>query len=132
MTDKKLPDATPDRTPCTGRDPARDKARDKARQRKIVANSSDKAARKNAPRIKALANRMLRRKDRARLLGAAEDAVPAPAGLKSRVRHWGTDNAAARREERTAERAFLDRTTVGEGTHGRRRAQGHASRRHDD
>lgn len=104
------------------RDPQADKARDLARQRKIASNSSDKAARKHAPRIKADANRKLRRDDKAALRADPDDAVPAPEGLKARSRHWGSHNAADQRERRQDERAFLDATPVGDGPRGRRRA----------
>ncbi len=115
----------------TDRDPARDKARDTARQRKIAANSSDKAARKHAPRIKAGANRKLRRDDKAALRLEPDEAAPAPEGLKARARHWGSDNAAGRREGRAAERALLDAVPVGEGPRGRIRVQGVAPQRHE-
>lgn len=106
------------------RDPEADKSRDLARQRKIASNSSDKAARKHAPRIKAEANRKVRRDDKAALRVDPEDAALAPEGMKARARHWGTHNAADQRERRSEERAFLDATPVGEGPSGRLRAQG--------
>ena len=62
------------------RDPEADKARDLARQRKIASNSSDKAARKHAPRIKAEANRKLRRDDKAALRTDPDAAATAPEG----------------------------------------------------
>ncbi|MCW1933334.1 hypothetical protein [Pararhodobacter zhoushanensis] len=105
------------------RDPAREKAKTNARQRKICSNSSDKASRKNAPRIKAAGNRSLRRLDKAALALAPEDAALQPEGLKTRPRPWGTDNAAVRRADRADERAWLDATPIGEGERpGRRRA----------
>lgn len=106
------------------RDPEADKARDLARQRKIAANSSDKAARKHAPRIKAEANRKLRRDDKAALRADPDDAASTPEGLRARARHWGSHNAADQRERRQEERAFLDATPVGDGPRGRLRAPG--------
>ncbi len=104
------------------RDPAAEKARDRKRQRKITANSSDKAARRNAPRIKAVANRQVRRADRQALADQPEDVASRPDGLHTRPRHWGTENAAQRRAERQAERAWLDDNPV-EDLKGRGRAQ---------
>ena len=104
------------------RDPKAEKERDRKRQRKIAANSSDKAARKNAPRIKAMANRQVRRADRQALADQPDDAASQPEGLQTRPRHWGTENAAERRAERQAERAWLDDNPV-EDRKGRGRAQ---------
>lgn len=114
----------------TERDPQAEKARDLKRQRKIAANSSDKAARKHAPRIKALGNRQTRRLDKQVLARTPEDAAERPEGLKIRPRHWGTDNAAERRAERDRERAWLDANPV-EERRGRGRAQ-HRPWRHED
>ncbi|MCA2010684.1 hypothetical protein LCM17_04245 [Cereibacter sphaeroides] len=104
------------------RDPQADKARDLKRQRKIASNSSDKAARKNAPRIKAMGHRQVRRLDKEALARAPEEAADRPEALKTRYQHWGTENAAERRAERDAERAWLDATPV-EEVRGRHRAQ---------
>lgn len=106
----------------TDRDPQAEKARDRQRQRKIAANSSDKAARKHAPRIKAMGNRQTRRLDKQALALAPEEAAERPEGLKTRPRHWGTENAAERRAERDRERAWLDANPV-EDRQGRGRAQ---------
>jgi hypothetical protein len=88
-------------TPSSNRDPRAKKARDNARQRKIAANSSDKAARRHARTIKAGANRSIRRADK-QVLAQAEDgfedsADQINAAHKSKPQHWGTDNAAKRR-----------------------------------
>lgn len=111
------------------RDPRKDKDRDLARQRKIASNASDKAARRNVPLHKAMANRGIRRTDRADLRAAAlADPETDTIALSLADRHgtkwksWGSDNAAEHREARDAERAFLD-ATAGDGPQGRRRAQ---------
>ena len=80
------------------RDPSADKARDLGRQRKIMPVRNDKSARRNAPLIKAMGNRAVRRADRqtvgADYEGSADDL--ARADLK-RINHWGTEPAADRR-----------------------------------
>ncbi len=91
------------------RDPERDKARDLKRQRKIANSGSDKAARKAAPRIKAMANRQLRRKDRAELSTFVDQPesddhiLPDLAQAhRDKPRHWGSTLAAEHRENRDA------------------------------
>ena len=96
------------------RDPQTKKAKDNARQRKIAGNSSDKASRKNAPRIKAMANRSVRRADKIKIAVSGEqleenaDALRVEHRFKDR--HWGTHNAAEQRSLRDEERALLDAT----------------------
>ncbi|MFK7753143.1 MAG: hypothetical protein AB8B51_11405 [Sedimentitalea sp.] len=80
------------------RDPRRKKARDLARQRKIACNGSDKAARKHAPLIKALANRRIRRIDAAQLDADTQDNADQMAlQHRRKAKHWGSDNAAQKR-----------------------------------
>ncbi|MBM2577874.1 hypothetical protein JQC91_16320 [Jannaschia sp. Os4] len=80
------------------RDPSAEKARDLGRQRKIASNGSDKAARRNAPRIKAMGHRTVRRADKLAVgtdyEGSADDRT---ATDRRRVTHWGSDLAADRR-----------------------------------
>lgn len=111
------------------RDPRKDKDRDLARQRKIASNSSDKAARRNVPLHKAVANREIRRTDKADLRTAATaDPEADTIALTLADRHgtkwksWGSIPAADHREDRAAERAHLD-ATAGDGPQGRLRAQ---------
>ena len=111
------------------RDPRADKDRDLARQRKIAANGSDKAARRTVPQRKAMANREIRRTDRADLRTAAltdpgaDTIAPDLAAEHGRKwKSWGSTRAADHREARTAERAYLD-ATAGDDPAGRRRAQ---------
>lgn len=88
-----------DRDDTAPRDPAAKKARDNARQRKIATNSSDKASRRNAPRIKAAANRKIRRADKQAIdpeLEASADQINLEHQRK--LKHWGSDNAAEHRE----------------------------------
>ena len=89
------------------RDPEASKARDLRRQRKIANNGSDKAARKAAPQIKAMANRQIRRTDRAALatlvdLPEGEERIPPDLAQahRDKPRHWGSTNAAEHRENR--------------------------------
>ncbi len=94
------------------RDPGRKKARDTGRQRKIMTNSSDKASRRNAPVIKAMANRRIRRTDRQAL--AEPEAIEESADRirqdhKRKARHWGSVNAATHRTERAeAQRIYRE------------------------
>lgn len=108
------------------RDPQRKKARDAVRQRKIASNSSDKAARRHAPAIKAAANRKARRLDRQQISDADDLEMLSDQDIAAyhrvKPRHWGSTNAAKRRAWRTAERAFLDKTPASLIS-GRRRAQ---------
>lgn len=83
-----------------GFDPRKRKEKDNQRQRKIVANSSDKAARKNAPKIKAMANRAIRRIDRQGLLDVddvEESADQINIQHRQKPRNWGSQNAAEKR-----------------------------------
>ena len=100
-----------------GKDPRLEKARDSARQRKIVSNRSDKAARRHARTIKATANRHLRRKGRQDLSAMTDPDDLSGQDLatahRAKDRHWGTQNAAAHRDRRNAERRYLDETPVG-------------------
>ncbi|MFK7937814.1 MAG: hypothetical protein AB8B82_00425 [Roseovarius sp.] len=89
----------PNRGPDTPRDPAAEKARDLKRQRKIAANSSDKAARRHARTIKAMENRKIRRGDRQALDETLEDSADQlNIDHMRKHRHWGSDNAAERRD----------------------------------
>ena len=96
------------------RDPQAKKAKDKARQRKIASNSSDKASRKNAPRIKAMANRSVRRADKIKIAMSGdqleENADSLRLDHRFKDRHWGTHNAAEQRDLRDKERSLLDAT----------------------
>ncbi len=99
----------------SGCDPERDKARDLKRQRKIACDSSDKAGRRNIPRLNALGNRKIRRADRADLASIAlinpnaETILPDLAAEHSRKwKSWGSDLAASHRVQRAAECAYLD------------------------
>ncbi|MCX7565275.1 hypothetical protein OS189_02820 [Sulfitobacter sp. F26169L] len=91
------------------RDPAVEKARNTGRQRKIVTNSSDKASRKNAPRIKAMANRNVRRSDKQTLRIEADEFEDSADQIniahRHKPRHWGSDNAAERREMQAEKQA---------------------------
>jgi hypothetical protein len=109
------PSADPKLSRRAGRDPEAEKAKDDARQRKIASNGSDKAARRHAPRIKAEANRVARRKARVPVDAAAEggfdDGAQAAADLhRAKDRHWGSANAAERRAQRAEEGQVLDAT----------------------
>ena len=90
-------------------DPATRKKRDNARQRKIVANSSDKSFRKGAPLIKAMANRKVRRTAKPDPKAEPDmfDLGDVRSALRTRDRHWGTENASSRRAGRDEERAWL-------------------------
>ncbi|TVP72222.1 MAG: hypothetical protein EA339_07435 [Rhodobacteraceae bacterium] len=95
--------------PDEQRDPERDKARDLKRQRKISNSGSDKSARKAAPRIKAMANRQLRRKDRAELSAFVDqpeddDRILPDLAQAHRDKpcHWGSELAADHRNRREA------------------------------
>jgi len=86
------------------RDPRQDKDRDLARQRKIANSGSDKSARRNVPLRKAMANRTIRRTDKAGLQAEAltdpgSDAIaPSLADRHgTKWKSWGSDNAAAHR-----------------------------------
>ncbi len=108
------------------RDPRRKKALDNANQRKIASNSSDKASRKNAPRIKAMSSRHVRRREKSALSQAMNDfeqidGQSIAMAHKVKPRHWGSDNAAELRAHRCAEREFLDQTPIS-GRKGRGRA----------
>ncbi len=104
-----------------GFDPARRKAKDNARQRKIAANSSDKAARKHARKLKAMENRRIRRIGKVGLAERPEEYADAlRPSHRHKDRHWGTENAAKRRAQRTEERALLDET-AGQPPSGRSR-----------
>jgi len=83
------------------RDPRAKKAKDLSRQRKIATNSSDKAARKNAPLRKAMANRAIRRVDK-HGLDADHDASADHLRLAHarKWRSWGSELAADRRDHR--------------------------------
>ena len=101
------------------RDPEKDKARDLARQRKIANNGSDKAARRNVPLRKAMANRKIRRTDKAELHSAAiadpeaEAITPTLADQHGRKwKSWGSDNAAEHRA-RAAEAQAVFRESGG-------------------
>lgn len=98
-----LPDDS-DQGPRPARDPRAKKARDLARQRKIASNSSDKAARRNAPKIKAMANRAARRSARADLDAETDESADC-ARLHHRAKpaHWGSVNAAAHRAGRAGD-----------------------------
>jgi hypothetical protein len=94
------------------RDPEQDKARDLARQRKIASESSDKSSRRNVPLRKAMANREIRRTDKADLKVAAladpqaDTIVPDLAdrhGMK--WKSWGSENAAAHRARQAESQA---------------------------
>ena len=89
-----------DRDAHKPRDPAAEKQRDLGRQRKIASNGSDKAARRHARTIKAMANRHIRRKDK-QTLDAEFDESADQINLDHahKPRHWGTDNAAERRAQ---------------------------------
>ncbi|MFQ6553333.1 hypothetical protein AAD018_013430 [Aestuariibius insulae] len=107
-----------------GLDPAKRKEKDDARQRKIMANSSDKAARKHARTIKAIENRRVRRTGKVDLTLAEyseENADALRLSHRCKDRHWGTKNAATHRAHRSEERALLDET-AGQTPSGRRRA----------
>lgn len=96
----------PVRDADTPRDPAAEKARDLGRQRKIAANSSDKAARRHARTIKAMENRKIRRNDRQMLDETLEDSADQLSAEHARKhRHWGTENAAERRAAQSDRRA---------------------------
>ncbi|SFJ29565.1 hypothetical protein [Jannaschia pohangensis] len=117
-----MTDGPPDK-PRRKTDPVAKKARDKGRQRKIVSNSSDKSSRRNAPRVKALANRKLRRVLDVVLRDdpvAASEAAARKA-LRTRDRHWGSHNAADIRARRDEERAWLDANPPGDAWPGRSR-----------
>lgn len=109
-------------------DPVAEKRKDSARQRKIASNSSDKSARRNAPVIKARANRGARRAAKSVVAaGAAEcDEGAQAAAVYHRVkeRNWGSINAAEHRKHRTEENRVLNETVGLEGLpRGRRRFQ---------
>ena len=72
------------------RDPRKDKDRDLARQRRIASNGSDKAARRNVPLRKAMANREIRRTDKAELKTITRDEEEADAIAPSLAERHGT------------------------------------------
>ncbi len=89
-----------DRDETSPRDPAAKKARDNVWQRKIATNSSDKASRRNAPRIKAAANRKIRRADKQAVDPEHENTAD-QINLENqrKAKTWGSDNAALLREQ---------------------------------
>jgi len=96
-----------------GNDPVAEKDRDNSRQRKIVANASDKAARRNAPLIKARANRKARLKGKITLTDTAnhdDSAQSITSALRQRRRNWGSVNAAEHRAERLTDNRLLNAT----------------------
>jgi hypothetical protein len=87
------------------RDPRKDKDRDLARQRKIASNGSDKAARRNVPLRKAMANREIRRTDKTDLRSIAvadPEADTIAPDLSDRHgtkwKSWGSSKAADHRD----------------------------------
>ena len=84
------------------RDPRLKKLRDNANLRKRAANGSDKGARKNAPKIRAMGNRITRRKlkvDPREAEDLEETADQANLYHQRKITHWGSDNAADRRTQ---------------------------------
>ncbi len=93
-----------------GFDPHKRKAKDNARQRKIASNNSDKAARRHAPKIKAMTNRRARRLDRQSLSVDMDDSADQmKCVLIQRHRHWGSSNAAEHRAQRGMYREKLNK-----------------------
>lgn len=116
-------DDFPEKPTGRGDIPAK-KRRTMKNARKIASNSSDKAARRNVPLRKAMANRKLRRLDKQALAQDAEQAdAVRDAETRKKWQSWGSDALEPRLAARAAEREFLDTTSKADRASGRRGAQ---------